>query len=213
MGCLTLVALLLFFIFACIGGAFWGVQHLRTKYSDSDPIAMPEVLTSDAPASVDGTAIEAPSSAATPVPVREAEARWKAFEKASDRLQQARIELTAGEINALLQRNESTRGKVFVRIENNIGYVRVSIPLKDVPLMKGRYLNGEATVEASPDGDPNKARISNVVLANNSVPDGVMEQRLFGWSSMRGVISDWLNKQNITTFRIENDRVIGGTRD
>lgn len=214
MGCLTLVALLVFLAFAFVGGAFWAMKHLRQKYSASEPISMPEALTSDAPASVEGSAIEGSPPQPNPAPLqaREAETRWKAFEKATDRQEKARIELTAGEINALLQNHRNTRGKAFVWIENNVGRVRVSIPLKDVPLMKGRYLNGEATVEASPDGDPNKLRISNVVLANSSVSDRVMDQRFFGLSSMRSAMGDWLNEQNITSLRVENNRAIIETR-
>ncbi|MFN2624320.1 MAG: hypothetical protein ABR611_15910, partial [Chthoniobacterales bacterium] len=144
--------------------------------------------------------------------MREAEKRWKAFDKAGDRDEKAHVEFTADEINALLQSSKNTRGKVFVSIDNDVARVRFSIPLKNVPMVRHRYLNGEATVESSSDGDPNKARISNIKLANSSVSDGVLNQRFFGVTSARGAISDWLRKQNITTFRIENGRVIGETR-
>lgn len=212
MGCLTLFLLVAFLACALAGGAFFAVHHLRHKYSSSEPIVLPEVITSDSPTAVENTAIEGapptPQASGTPVQVREAEKRWKSFEKAKDE-HHGNIEMSAGEINALLQSHKNTRGKAFVSIQNNVAHVRVSIPLKNVPLMKDRYLNGEATVEASPDGDPNKARISNVVLSGNSVSENVLDQRLFGWSSIRGMISTWLNKEHITSFRIENDRVIG----
>ena len=209
MGCATALGLVIFLALASIGGVLWGVQHLRHKYSAPEPVDMPEVVTSDTPASVFKTPVESAEPAATPVPMRETETRWKSFEKAADSTGKNRIELSAGEINALLQSHKNTRGKVFVWIENNVGRVRVSIPLKGVPLMQGRFLNGEATVQASPDGDPYKAQISNIVLSDNSVPATVMDQRLFGWSSMRGVISDWIGKEGITSFRIENNRVVG----
>ena len=78
--------------------------------------------------------------------------------------------------------------------------------------MNGRYLNGEATVEASSDGDPDKARITNITLGNQAVPDSVLDQRLLGWSSMRGLIREWLEDKNIAVFKIENGQVIGETR-
>lgn len=213
MGCLTAVALVVFLFVAFVAGGFWAVHHLRHEYSSTEPLPMPEVITSDEAAPPQDAAPDsALQTSATPVPVRETEKRWKAFEKAADKSEPKRIEMNAGEINALLQTHRNTRGKVFVWIEGSVGKVRVSIPLKNVPLMKGRYLNGEATVETAPDGDPNKVRISNIVLSNNSVADGVMDRRLFGWSSMRGMMLDWLNKQNISSVRIEDNRVIGETR-
>lgn len=214
MGCLAIAALLIFFALALAGGAFWAVRHVSNTYTEEEPKELPQVITSDEPAPVENAI---PAATATPgtvivnVPVPQTEARWKDFEKATRRSDNKQIELSAGEINALLQSHKNTRGKASVAIENNIGHVWVSIPLKKVPMMSGRYLNGEAKVEASPDGDPYKARIFDIVLAKSSVGDGVMNQQFFGLSSMRGYIDEWLRKQNITSFRIENNRVIGET--
>ena len=68
-------------------------------------------------------------------------------------------------------------------------------------MMKGRYLNGEGTVKASPDGDPGKVEISKIVLSGESVPDSVMDQRFLGMKSLRSAIGDWLSKHNVQTFR------------
>ncbi|MFN2509554.1 MAG: hypothetical protein ABR589_12380, partial [Chthoniobacterales bacterium] len=122
------------------------------------------------------------------------------------------IELTAPEINTLFENDPELRGKAVVSIRDNAARVRVSIPMGKVFMMQGRYLNGEATVESSPDGDPAKARISNIILGSQAVPDAALDQRLFGWASIRSYINDWLQEKEIATFRIENDRVIGETR-
>jgi hypothetical protein len=213
MGCLTLVLLLVFLALAFVGGGFWAAHHLSNKYTSPEPVELPEEDTSDAVAQTQsGTPVEQPPAPAPSVTPREVEERWKAFDKAADRNQKARIELSAAEINGLLQNNKNTRDKVFVSIENNVGHVRFSIPLKNVPMMKDRYLNGEVNIKASPDGDPAKAEISNIILSNQAVPDSMMDQRLFGWPSLRGAVSDWLDKQDIETFRIENNRVISETR-
>lgn len=219
MGCVTLAVLLGFLAFAFIGGGLWAVHHFKETYTSAEPEKMPETLTSEEPVEVRGSTSTAGTTTSTsaapslpPPQMREVEKRWKTFDKAGDRDEKARVELTADEINALLQTSKNTRGKVFVSIDNDVAHVRFSIPLKNVPMVKNRYLNGEATVESSPDGDPNKARISNIKLANSSVSDGVLNQRFFGVTSARGAISDWLRKQNVQTFRIENGRVIGETR-
>lgn len=120
--------------------------------------------------------------------------------------------MTADDINTLIADDPNARGKGFVRIENNVGRVSVSIPLDEVVFMSGRYLNGEATVRASPDGDPTKAEISEVTIGNQSVSDNFLDRRIFGWSSLRGYIGEWLAEEKIGTFRIENNRAIGETR-
>ena len=211
-GCVALIALLLFLICAFVGGVFWAIHHVSRTYSETAPITLPDDVTSEMPVAVEGSGVTTSSAPmTTPVPVQAVDARWKAFEKAAERHENVRIELTASEINALLQKGRNTRGKVFVSIENNIARVRFSVPLKNVPLMGGRYVNGEGSVEASPDGDPEKARITNIVLANNSVPDGIVDRSFFGWASLSSLISDWLHGQQVTSLRIENNRIMGET--
>jgi hypothetical protein len=141
-----------------------------------------------------------------------AQARWTAFQRAAREGEKVRIELTAADINTLIAGDPNTRGKAVVRIDDNVGRVTVSIPLDGIAFMGGRYVNGEATVRASPDGDPAKAQISNLIVGSESVPDDFLDRRIFGWSSVRGYINDWLQRENIASFRIENNRAIGETR-
>lgn len=223
MGCTTLVALALLL---CVAGGVGAFYYFRQTYSATEPLTIPdvEVRTSDAPepletinSSTTGTttapgASQGTSVAGGPVPIQETATRWEEFEKAANKHREARIELTASEINALLQNGKKTRGKAFVSIDNNVARVRVSIPLKEVMLLNGRYLNGEITVESSPDGDPAKAKFSNITMGKQPVSDAILDRQMFGMKSIRGVITDWLDDQDIETFRIENNRVIGGTR-
>ena len=227
-GCVTFTGLLLFFVIVLVAGAFWGLHYLRS-YSSAEPLTLPTVEAtpsaeepSEAPAAPPpptppamGTtapvpaeptpAIEAPPPATPPV-----SRDWKSFEKAAKHGQPASVQLSADEINGLIAGSHA-RGKVFVSIENNVGRVQVSMQLKGVYMLNGRYLNGTATVEASPDGDPAKARISNVVLGGQSVPDSMLDQSFFGWPSIRTTVRNWLSERNITTFRIENNQVFGAT--
>jgi hypothetical protein len=228
---MTFVAFFVFLIVAFVAGGFWAVQHVRRTYSSDKPVAIPEFdasRSSDAaadansPATAQSTpALESegtPSApAASPAPgVRtltgSAQQRWDEFQRAARRGEKVRVELTANDINALLSADAGTRGKAFVRIDNNVGRVTVSIPLDGLALMGGRYLNGEATVRSSPDGDPAGAQISNVTVGNESMPDDFLDRRIFGWSTLRGYITDWVDEENVASFRIENNRVIGETR-
>ena len=214
MGCAAMFMLVGFFMIALIAGTLWAVYHFRETYSADKPLEFPEAIAPDIEGALEAQPAEMPTGSSTPVPAAQVEVlqdRWEDFEKASDRNQKGRIELTAGDINALIQADPDLRGKVFVSIENNIGLVRLSIPLEKIVMMDGRYLNAEVTVQASPDGNPAGAQISHVIIGSESMPDGVLDQSLFGLASVRSLISDWLAEQQIETFRIENNRVIGET--
>ncbi|MDQ6655880.1 MAG: hypothetical protein M3Y80_08710 [Verrucomicrobiota bacterium] len=226
-GCLSFVGLAVFLAIAFVGGGVWAVRHLRDTYSSGKPLALstpaepaPAVAATAAPVGATAAPIEpaAPplSGESTPLPLstdsRPVQARWKDFEKAAHRNKKARIELTAAEINTLLNDNSKVRGKASVSIADDIGHVQVSIPLDKVFMMGGRYFNGAATVQASPDGDPAKARISNVVIGGQHMADSVLDQSFFGSPTIRSYISDWLNQQDVATFQIRNNVVIGETR-
>ncbi len=215
MGCATLLALIVFFAIAFFGGGLWAIHHYKHKYTSPEPMTLPNQEISEEPAAIAGVSspsapLAAASATATPVVVQHTETDWKAFEKAGKRNEKARIALSAAEINSLLQSNRDAQ--VNVSIDNNVARVRFSMALKNVPMLKGRYFNGEGTVKASADGDPGKAEISNIILSGENVPDSVIDQRFLGMKSLRSVISDWLDKRNIQSFRIENNTVLGETR-
>ncbi|MGI8820695.1 MAG: hypothetical protein ACR2ID_07510 [Chthoniobacterales bacterium] len=231
-GCLSFAGLAVFLAIAFVGGGIWAMRHFRDKYSDPEPSRLPaavveETIDPSTPASTPvqavpppGTRTDPPESApvvkASPAGVvadtRPVQARWKSFEKAAHRNEQAHIELTAGDINILLNDDPKIRGKAFVSIDNNVGHVQVSVPLDRVFMMGGRYLNGTATVEASPDGDPGKVRISNVVLGSSAVSEEVLDKSWFGSASIRSFVTKWLEERNVGTFNIKNNVVIGETR-
>lgn len=222
-GCLSFVALVLFLAMAFVAGGIWAVHHLRDTYSSTESQDLPDEVTSEsASAQTDATpgetAIVQSTVAPSTSPTLDVSSRpvtttsWKEFQKAGHRHQKARIELSASDINGLLQESSNTRGKAFVSIDGNVGHVRVSIPLDKIYTMEGRFLNGEATVRSSPDGDPAKAQISEIKFGNESVPNDFIDRRVFGWSSVRDYVTEWLNDQDIGVFRIENGRVIGETR-
>ena len=221
--CLTFVCLFVLLAVAFIGGGFWAFRHLQNTYSATQPLTFGNFTSSESTVPGgdrnDSAAGEEPLTGDqqeqpvdTPESIETVRSRWRAFEKAAKHNQPARVDLTADDINTLIAGDRKLRGKAFVSIANNAARVKVSVPLDKVFMMKGRYLNGEATVEPAPDGDPRHALISNVVLANQSVPDAMLDTRLFGWSSIRGAMTDWLDDNNIAYFTIQNDHVVGATR-
>ena len=212
--CLVLIPLSIVLLLAVAAGALWGIHYLRQTHSATAPVELPKASPTPDIAPVEQQSQEAsPPAAAAPSAerLRELQTRWYAFERAALQRQKARIELTADEINALVEGDPQLRGKAFVAIENNLGRVRVSIPLDEFFMLGGRYLNGEATIQPSSDGDPAKARITNVLLAGQAVPDNILDRRVFGWRPIRTLINQWLQEHDIVVFRIANDKVIGET--
>jgi hypothetical protein len=192
----------------------WGIQHLRKTYSATAPVELPKPIAAPSEEVSASTTESSPlptGVASTPDRLREIQTRWYAFERSAVQHQKARIELTADEINALIEGDPQLRGKGFVTVANNAGRVRVSIPLDQFFMLGGRYLNGEATIQPSPDGDPMKARITNVLLANQAVPDNILDRRIFGWVPIRIMINQWLEEHDVAVFRIVDDKVIGET--
>lgn len=235
-GCVIFLGLSLLLVIAFAGGSYWAIHRLQKTYSTDSPTTFPELTTGWQQGTEDETETDEVVRAernpppqesypsAAPVSVAEVQARWRAFEKAAERRQKARIELEARDINTLFENDPKLRGKAHVSIQENVGHVQVSIPMSDLLGgnaggwagtlfgVEGRYFNGAATVRPSPDGDPAKAEISNIRVGDKTVPDEFLDQRFFGFPSVRNLITDWLDDQQINRFDIRGNRVIAETR-
>lgn len=232
-GCTTVLGLGAFLVIALIAGTFWGIHYLR-GFSSPEPLPLPiaentpavvdtyvpPAATQPAPLPTAAPVTAAPQPEATPalpvptptpnvVSATPLVGDWKSFQRAAKRGQAVRIELTDADINGLIAGSDDARGKVWVSINNDVGRVQVSMPLEGVPTMSGRYLNGELTVQSSPDGDPAKVRVSNILLNGQPVSNAFLDRSLFGYPSLRTVVGQWVTQQRIGTFRIENNRAIG----
>ena len=101
-------------------------------------------------------------------------------------------------------RGRRTRGKAFVSIDNDVARVQVTIPLEKVGF-RGRYLNGEFAVRASPDHNPRNLQITQVSMTG--VPDAVLNT-LLGTHSVQSYVDEFASEHGITSFTIENNKVI-----
>jgi hypothetical protein len=89
--------------------------------------------------------------------------------------------LTAEDINALIQNDpqyKDMKGKLFVIIEGDQIKGKLSMPLDDFgPFkMKGRYLNGVATLKASLENGVLDVKIKDVRVGDNSLPAPILAQ-------------------------------------
>ena len=186
-GCLTVVVFILLLAAAFVGGTFLAVRFLRTSYFTSTPVQLP-VATS--------TAGEQQA----------AHAKWNEFENAARDHRSARIELTADEINALIASEPKLRGKAHVTIDGDTARLLVSVPLEEVRLLRGRYMNAECTVQSSPDGNPAHARVTSIVVNGRPVGEDVLN-----WSGpwgFRRYIAQWTDQAEVTAFEIKEGKVM-----
>jgi hypothetical protein len=204
-GFLFIVIFLVLLVIAFVIGGYTGIRYVVTS---PKPREIPQVQTSED----EQNAVHA---------------RWDEFEAASRNKQETvvpalsptpdgtstpaatpasanRIELTANDINQLIAQSRKARGKAFVSIDNDVARVQVTIPLEKVGF-RGRYLNGEFAVRASPDHDPRNLQITQLSLTG--VPDGVLNT-LLGARSVRSYVDEFASEHGIATFTIENNKVI-----
>ena len=115
-----------------------------------------------------------------------------------------RIELTANDINQLISASRKARGKAFVSIDNDVARVQLTIPLEKVGF-RGRYLNGDFTVRASPDKNPRNLQITKMSLTG--VPEAVLNT-LVGTHSVQRYVDEFASERGVTSLTIENNKVI-----
>ena len=187
-GCLILIAFVIVLVIAFVGGSFFAVRYLRTGYFPK-------------------TSVPLPTSTASQQEQDAVRAAWHSFDRHARAHEPARIELTADQINALIQSDRKLRGKAFVSIENGVARVQMSIPLDDFRWLRGHYINGECSVQSSSDGDPAGARITEIVVNGRPVAEEALRWQYGSWS-LRRYLSDWTRENNLKTFEIRDDKII-----
>ena len=187
-GCLILIAFFIVLGIAFIGGTYVAVRYLKSEYFPT-------------------TGVQLPANVATETEQQTARARWTEFENAARVRKPARVEFTADELNALIASKPKLRGKAYVSIDNNVARLRVSIPLDEVRWLRGRYMNGECTVQSSVDGSPAGARITSIIVNGRPVAEEALRWQYGSWS-LRHYLSDWTHENNLKTFEIRDGKVI-----
>lgn len=117
-----------------------------------------------------------------------------------------RVEFSASDINQLIAANRKASGHAFVRIENNILYAQVAVPLKKLKF-GDRQLVISGEVHPSPDRDPRKLSIHNLTLGGVDFPEGVLNSFLRG-RSLGSYVDEYAGKYQVTGFAIEDNKVV-----
>jgi hypothetical protein len=183
-GCLLIFVFLILLIVAFFIGGYAGIRYVVTSPKARE---LPQIQTSE----VEEKAIYA---------------RWDEFEEAGRNTQPTRLELTANDLNQLIAGSRKLRGKAFISIDNNVARIEVSFPLEKLGF-RGRYLNGDFLVRPAADRNPRNLSVTQVSLSGVDVPDGVLKA-LLGARSLRSYVDEYADKYDVTTFTIEENRVI-----
>jgi len=135
-GCLTVIILALIVV-GVLGYGLWKAKEYAFQYTDTKPAEFPEANVS-------------------PEMLNQTLKKLDAFSTTMNGGKEtATLTLTADEINVLINNHkdfEALKGKVYVAFKENTATGKVSIPLDRLlpsRLVKGRYLNGSATLDIS----------------------------------------------------------------
>ena len=83
--------------------------------------------------------------------------------------------LTDDDLNALVSREESLRGKVYFDIEGDELSAEVSVPTDAIPGAKGRFFNGSLTVTASLDNGELVVHAQEASVNGDAIPENIMQ--------------------------------------
>src|SRR5207237_9858099 len=103
-GCLILVVFFIVLGIAFVGGSYLAVRYLRREYFPTKHVQLSTIM-------------------ATEQEQRTVRARWDAFEKTARAAEPARIELTAEDLNVLIESETKLRGEWYVFLENTDCYL------------------------------------------------------------------------------------------
>lgn len=157
-GCLVTAILFLILLIGVPLGIYFGAKHLVGK------------LTTDEPAEI--AVVELPEEELT-----ELNLRFEAFGEAVQGDEApADLELTAREINGLINQNEDFRGRVFVRIKDGQIGGDIVMPMDKLPGGRGRFLNATVDFEVSMEAGQLVVVLNGATVNGTSIPQQVLDE-------------------------------------
>jgi len=210
-GCLILIVLGILLVVVGVGGTYWSLRHV---FLSDKPAPIPEAT---APSETSGAATLGETSVATPseksAEVRE---RLDTMKQAARAHERTGVELTAGDINALIAANRKSSGTASVGIDGGVAQAQFSIPLQrlDVPFRNAlglgdRYLNATVTIVAPPGTNASSVQLSEVTLNGHRISAGLLDWQLPGvGKSLRTYVIKYANQYGVTDGEIRDGKVI-----
>ena len=198
-GCLILLVFALVLILACCAGLYWGYRNHSALVRGAYFLAKTHAIT-DSPRPL-------PQYNAPEQEIQAVKGRWQDFEHAVQERQPAEIELTADEINGLIEANRHARGKAFVSIEGNRLSLQTSVPLGKFLGQSGYYLSGDITIQSDAAASLAKPRLERVALNSQPVPHDLLDWKYHS-RSLRDYLAEYSPIQDLRTIQIRDGKVI-----
>jgi hypothetical protein len=198
-GCLILLVFALVLILACCAGLYWGYRNHSAVVRGAYFLAKTHAIT-DSPRPI-------PQYNAPEQEIQAVKGRWQDFEHAVQERQPAEIELTADEINGLIEANRHARGKAFVSIEGNRLSLQTSVPLSKFLGQSGYYLSGDITIQSDAAASLAKPRLESVALNSQPVPHDLLDWKYHS-RSLRDYLAEYSPIQDLGTIQIRDGKVI-----
>jgi hypothetical protein len=198
-GCLILLVFAIVLAIACFAGMYWGLHRHSALFYGSYWLAKTRSI-AQAP-----TRVQEFSAAERQVQnVRE---RWQEFEQKTHAAQPAEIELSADDINALMQESDDTRGKIFVSIEGNEFHLQTSMPIGQFLGRPGYYFNGDVTIEMNGAQSLESPQFTRITINGEQVPTDFLNWK-YRSRHLRDYLADQRNALEIGTIQIRDGKVI-----
>jgi len=198
-GCLILLVFALVLILACCAGLYWGYRNHSAVVRGAYFLAKTHAIT-DSPRTI-------PEYNAPEQEIQAVKGRWQDFEHAVQERQPAEIELTADEINGLIEANRHARGKAFVSIEGNRLSLQTSVSLGKFLGQSGYYLSGDITIQSDAAASLAKPRLESVALNSQPVPHDLLDWKYHS-RSLRDYLAEYSPIQDLGTIQIRDGKVI-----
>jgi hypothetical protein len=209
-GCLTFIVLIILLIVVGIGGSAW---IFRNTYLSDKPGPVPETSVPSEASPAAAAQISPAQSTERTAAIREDLKKLKSAARSHEKTE---VELTAGDINALISANRKSRGTAFVRIEDNVARVQLSIPLKnlDVPFQNAfglgdRYLNGNVSISAPPGTNASTVQLGEVTINGHGLPTSLLDWGVPGvGKTLRSYVIKYANQYGVTDGEIRDGKVV-----
>jgi hypothetical protein len=198
-GCLILLVFAIVLAIACFAGMYWGLHRHSALFYGSYWLAKTRSI-AQAPTPV-------PEFSAAERQVQNVRERWQEFEQKTRAAQPAEIELSADDINALMQESDETRGKIFVSIEGNEFHLQTSMPIGQFLGRPGYYFNGDVTIEMNGAQSLDNPQFSRITINGEQVPTDFLNWK-YRSRHLREYLADQRNALEIGTIQIRDGKVI-----
>ena len=198
-GCIVLLIFLIVLLVALIAGTYLGVRHY---YLASDPVELPETTVSTEKADEVRERVDSFADAAREAP------------PVASAAEPVRSELTADDINALIERNPKSQGVAAVTIEGDVARVKMSIPLNRLDEawqralgLEDQYLNAQFSVRSPTGEDPANLSVTDLTINGHAFPGDALSWSVMG-RSVRGYVLKYADEYHISKVQIADGKLI-----